>query len=155
MKLYLLRHATANEADIDPERGLSAVGVAEANRMVAVLGQFTNLEVKVVLHSGKKRAQQTAEIISTGMLPTPKIMTANNLEPNGDVEVWVERALTMEENVMLVGHLPHLGRLAACLLTRDENKEVFGFRTATLACLERHSGGSWSLNWLLDPSILR
>jgi len=155
MKLYLLRHASANDANTDPERGLSEQGSAEATRMAEMLQQMTNLEVKVVLHSGKKRAQETAEIVAGAMLPTPKVMLGNNLEPNGDVQVWVERALVMEENVLLVGHLPHLGRLAACLLSQDENKEVFAFRTATMACLQRHSGGDWTLNWLLDPSVLR
>jgi len=155
MKLYLLRHATPNSAEVDPERGLSQTGIAEATKLSEMLQRMTNLEVKVLLHSGKKRAQEKAEIVAKGMLPMPKIMPANNLEPNGNVEVWVERALVMEENVMLVGHLPHLGRLSACLLAGDEAHEVINFQTGTLACLRRYPEGAWRLEWLLNPGILR
>ncbi len=155
MKLYLLRHAQANSPAVDPEKGLSPEGVAQAKKMSEIVPQLANLEVKVVLHSGKQRALQTAEIMAENMMPNPRIMQANNLEPEGDVQVWVERALTSEENVMLVGHLPHLGRLAACLLSRDESREVFDFTTATLACLVRDSDGDWCLDWLLRPKVLR
>ncbi len=155
MKLYLLRHAQANSPAVDPEKGLSPEGVAQAKKMSESVSQLANLEVKVVLYSSKQRARQTAEIMVEKMLPAPRIMQTNNLEPEGDVQVWVERALTSEENVMLVGHLPHLGRLAACLLSRDESKEVVEFTTATLACLVRDSDGNWHLDWLLRPDAIR
>ena len=81
-------------------------------------------------------------------------MLANGLDPNDDVSVWVDRALLMEEDVMLVGHLPHLGNLASCLVHRDESKEVVQFSPATLLCLERDRDGTWSETMMLKPEEL-
>ena len=82
-------------------------------------------------------------------------MPGNNLEPKADPTVWMERALLMEEDVMLVGHLPHLGRLAACLVNRDENKEALTFATATLACLSRTTSSTWQVEWLVSPETVK
>jgi len=46
---------------------------------------------------------------------------------------------------MMVGHLPHMGKLAGHSLTGDESREVVTFRTVGIACLERDENGRWTI----------
>jgi phosphohistidine phosphatase len=57
------------------------------------------------------------------------------------------------EPLMLVGHLPHMARLASLLLTGNPNREVVRFRNATIVCLERVEDG-WVLLWALGPDLV-
>jgi phosphohistidine phosphatase len=154
VKLYLMRHAEAKGKQEDPQRPLSENGIREASKMSDFASRNRNVQVKVILHSGKLRAHQTADMMAAAIRPRPKVMDGNGLEPNADPEVWIDRALIMEEDVLLVGHLPHLGRLLACLLNRDENRETVTFSPAALVCLDRDDSGSWTLSWKVMPEIL-
>ena len=51
------------------------------------------------------------------------------------------------ENLMIVGHLPFLNRLAAALLCQDESMPVVAFQQAGIVRLDRDKGGRWSLTW--------
>jgi len=63
MQLYLVRHGEAVAGEIDPERPLSAQGVAAARKMAAFL-KPRKIEVGAIWHSTKARALQTAEMLS-------------------------------------------------------------------------------------------
>ncbi|MFQ5693253.1 MAG: hypothetical protein ACE5IM_09445, partial [Nitrospinota bacterium] len=52
--------------------------------------------------------------------------------------------------LLLVGHLPHLSRLASLLLVEDPDKEVVSFRMGGIVCLGRGAEG-WRLRWFLTP----
>jgi phosphohistidine phosphatase len=54
---------------------------------------------------------------------------------------------------MLVGHLPHLSRLASWLLIGDPGKEILRFRNGGIVCLAR-AGGRWLLQWILAPELV-
>ena len=54
--------------------------------------------------------------------------------------------------LMLVGHLPHMGRLASLLLAADPGKEIIAFRMGGIVCLSREEGG-WRLRWMLTPEV--
>jgi phosphohistidine phosphatase len=75
-----------------------------------------------------------------------------------DPAVWAERLKYMtdsaNEDIMLVGHLPHLGRLASLLLAGDPERHVVSFRMAGVVCLERGENGNWSLKWMITPDVL-
>lgn len=154
MKLYLMRHATAESKSDGPERALSDVGLIEAAKIADFVGRGNKVKVKVILQSGKLRARQTADIVASRLNPAPRVMEGNGLDPNADPEVWIDRAITMEENVLLVGHLPHLSRLTSCLLNQDESKETVDFPAATLVCLSRHEEGKFLLDWKVVPELL-
>jgi phosphohistidine phosphatase len=55
---------------------------------------------------------------------------------------------------MIVGHLPHLSRLASLLVLGEAEKEVVRFRMGAVVCLAR-SGESWSIDWTLIPAFAR
>jgi len=56
---------------------------------------------------------------------------------------------------MLVGHLPHLKKLASLLLTGRDDLEIVKFRYGGVVCLERRENGLWSILWIIRPDILR
>lgn len=55
---------------------------------------------------------------------------------------------------MIVGHLPHLSRLASSLLTGRQDAEVVGFQYGGVVCLERTNDG-WKLGWMIVPDLFR
>jgi phosphohistidine phosphatase len=54
---------------------------------------------------------------------------------------------------MLVGHLPHLSRLAALLLADTPEREIVTFRNAGVVCLDRQ-GSRFALRWILTPELV-
>jgi phosphohistidine phosphatase len=55
---------------------------------------------------------------------------------------------------MLVGHLPHLSKLSACLLCGEDTRKILNFQMSGVVCLERDEEGNWSVQWMLIPQIL-
>ena len=56
---------------------------------------------------------------------------------------------------MLIGHLPHLSKLAALLLCHGEAQTVVEFQMGGMVCLGRDDGDDWSLRWMVTPEIIR
>jgi len=56
------------------------------------------------------------------------------------------------EPLMLVGHLPHLSRLASSLLVGDPAREIIRFRMGGIVCLVKGETG-WLLAWILTPEL--
>ena len=61
----------------------------------------------------------------------------------------------LEEDVMLVGHLPHLANLASLLLTGEKDEAVIDFRMGGVACMKKDWPGHWLVEWMMGPDILR
>jgi phosphohistidine phosphatase len=57
----------------------------------------------------------------------------------------------MNEDTVLVGHLPHLGSLASLLLCGDKEKNVIDFKMGGVVCLKRLNDGKWSVEWMIVP----
>lgn len=150
MKLYLVQHAEAKSEEEDPKRPLTDKGREEARRVAALLAR-AGVRVDRIVHSGKLRAQQTAEIFAEALKPPRDVERAEALEPLADPRVWVEKLAEVDEDVMIVGHLPHLSKLAGLLLTGSEGAEPVKFRKGGAVCLERGEGGKWSLLWAVWP----
>jgi phosphohistidine phosphatase len=55
--------------------------------------------------------------------------------------------------LMLVGHLPHLSRLASLLLVGTPEPEIVRFRMGGAVALERSEDG-WRLAWFVTPDLL-
>jgi len=102
----------------------------------------------------RARAKQTAEVLAKHLNPQKGVVTDENLEPLADPKVWKERLVETTRDFMLVGHLPHLSKLASHLLVGDEDKEVLAFRMAGIACLERDQQRHWSIQWVLTPETI-
>ena len=84
--------------------------------------------------------------------PMEKIEAVDGLDPLADPRIWAERLDKSEHDLMLVGHLPHLKRLASLLLTGRDDQEIVRFRYAGVVCLEKDR--RWSILWIIRPDML-
>ena len=152
MKLYLLRHAQPKPESEDPQKSLSAEGISQMKKISTILGHSNGLTVESIYHSPKTRARQTAELIAKIIRSKNGIMETDGLTPHDDPGIWAKRIGKMRDDIILTGHLPHLGRLTALLLTERSEREIVDFHPATLVCLAR-SGNNWSLEWVINPNL--
>src|SRR5438270_12360575 len=155
MQIYLVQHGEAKPEEIDPERRLTQNGTRAVQKVADFLRASGGLEVDTIWHSGKPRAQQTAELLGPATHAAGgAVMLHDGLAPKDAVEP-IKRELEQENsNVMIVGHLPFLGRLAALLLTGNADKEVVAFQFGCVVCLNRDDAGRWNLEWMIVPTLL-
>jgi phosphohistidine phosphatase len=152
MRLYLVQHGEALSADEDPARPLSEAG----RRDVASLAKFLEageLGVAGVVHSGKRRAEETAAILAPALAPTAPIESQAGLAPNDSVTDFARQVEAWHEDHLVVGHLPFMDRAVAYLLTGAENPGIVAFRPGSMVCLER-GDDSWRLAWMVRPDLL-
>ncbi|MDQ7842877.1 MAG: phosphohistidine phosphatase SixA [Armatimonadota bacterium] len=152
MRLYLVQHAEARPEDEDPARPLTEKGWQDARRVARHLAG-RGVRPPRLVHSGRLRARQTADVWAE-VLPAAEVAAAPGLDPNADPLIWAERLEAERDDLMLIGHLPHLRRLAARLLCGDAEKGVVAFRNAGVVCLERDAAGHWSLQWAIVPEMI-
>jgi phosphohistidine phosphatase len=153
MKLYLVQHAKAAAKEIDPERGLTDEGLREL-RKVAELIRPLNLGVDWLWHSGKKRAIQTAEILAEVMNVREGPTARGGLGPTDDVSVLRDELGSIDQHIMVVGHLPFLGKLASLLLAGSDSANVVAFKNGGIVCLDRAELNQWQIEWVVTPEIL-
>ena len=148
MKVFLVQHAKPKPEEEDPQKSLSQQGKAEAQKVAEFV---KNIKINKIQHSGKLRAQQTAEILAKSLLAD--VVKADVLEPMADPQIWKNRLEEQSEDVMLVGHLPHLAKLASQLLTQNQEKPVISFKQGGIVCLEK-TDHSWEVAWMITPELL-
>ncbi len=151
MNVYLVQHGDAKPETEDPARPLTDQGRVDVE-LVARRAAALALQVAEIRHSGKLRARQTAEILADHLRPPHGIRETAGLAPMdepGTAKVEVEAA---RAPLMLVGHLPHLSRLASLLLVGDAGRELVRFRNGAIVCLIRTESG-WALLWVLTPEL--
>lgn len=149
MDFYLVRHAQAKSEAEDPRRPLSDEGRGEAEK-VARGAVARGVRVSAILHSDKLRARQTAEIFRQFLAPAGGIREARGLGPEDDPMVAKAELEEAGEPLMLVGHLPHLGRLTSLLVAGDPERAVVEFPSAGLVCVSRLQD-RWEIRWTLTP----
>ncbi len=153
MFVYLIQHADAKKEEVDPSRPLSEKGLQDIKKVASYVSQL-NIKVYKIFHSGKLRAKQTAEVLSENLKPTKGITEVGGLAPLDDADIWEERLKGMTDDIVLVGHLPHLDKLASLLLCGNADKNIVSFKMAGIVCLKRNDIGEWSLQWMLTPEIV-
>jgi phosphohistidine phosphatase len=114
MDLILWRHAEAEPGEPDLGRRLTAKGVKQAERMAAWL-EARLPDTTRVLASPADRAQQTALALKR------KFRTVPELAPGATVPSLLAAAgwPDSREPVLIVGHQPTLGNVAAFLLSGE------------------------------------
>jgi phosphohistidine phosphatase len=153
MFLYLVRHGEAKGEEEDPTRPLSDKGVEDVKKIAAFLSRL-EITVEEALHSSKLRAKQTAEILADSLVIMKGVSEAEGLAPLNDPGVWAERIKGKKESFMLVGHLPHLGKLSSFLLSGDKEKNIIAFKIGSVVCMKREDAGTWTLQWMITPEIV-
>ncbi|MBI5674881.1 MAG: phosphohistidine phosphatase SixA [Nitrospirae bacterium] len=152
MSLFLVQHGKSLSKEVDPEQGLSDEGRSETEE-IASAAEARGLWIDRIIQSGKKRAAQTAEIFAFRLHPTGGVQMMDGLNPLDNVASFAEK-INASENLMLVGHLPFMERMASFLITGAEDKPVIRFQNSGIVCLERdENSGHWTIRWTLFPRI--
>jgi phosphohistidine phosphatase len=149
----LIRHGEAMSARENSRRPLSPAGrehVAKVADRVKSLG----IDVEEILHSGKARARETAEIFAARAgVAVDRVRAVGGLKPGDDVEVIADRLEADGRSLALVGHLPFMGLLASRLLSGDSAQLSFHFDDA--ACLvASRVDGEWQLEEFINHNQL-
>lgn len=153
MKLYLVQHAQAAPKDVDPDRPLTERGRRDVESVAAFVKPLS-LSVDCIWHSGKTRAVQTAEVLAGAMNLRTRATAHDGLGPNDDVSAIRDQIEAAGRDIMLVGHLPFVGKLASLLLAGDESASIVAFRQGGIVCLEQSTENRWQLAWMVTPDIL-
>lgn len=155
MKLYLMRHGEAKAKDEDPQRGLSSDGLEQ----VLQVGKFLRplgLAVNAIWHSGKARAQQTAQALAPAVGAGAEPLEKRGLGPDDDVDNIAREIEALNQDLMIAGHLPFLEKLASTLLCGREGRLAVDFKRATVVALERQAPHEpWVLEWMVTPEIIK
>lgn len=149
--LYLVQHGIAMEKEENPDRPLTEDGREEVGA-VANAARRMGIRVNTIVHSGKLRAKQTAEIIVDRLEPTPRIEEQDFLKATQDPSRAARYVARSDEPVMFVGHKPHLPRLTSHLVLGDSDREVVSFRKGAIVALDEDEDG-WKVAWILTPEI--
>ena len=155
MQIYLVQHGEAKPEEIDPERRLTENGARAVQKVADFLRTSGGVEVDKIWHSGKPRAQETATLLAPATPGGEKtVVHHDGLAPKDAVEPIKQELEQGNSTVMIVGHLPFLGRLAALLLTGNADNDVVAFQFGCVVCLKREGPGKWKLEWMIVPKLL-
>ncbi|MFP4281781.1 MAG: SixA phosphatase family protein [Opitutales bacterium] len=161
MLLYLLRHAEAIDAYPDPARVLTPKGRGDAEALGRHLAR-QNLELPFEIWSSPyARAQETARLLVRGHGSDREVETREGLTPDDDPIALLPELAAVEDDLLLVGHNPHLAILAGQLLGGSAAQVAVHFRKCTLMRFERvkrsprDTSPVWVLDWMLAPKLFR
>ncbi|MBF0317059.1 MAG: phosphohistidine phosphatase SixA [Nitrospirae bacterium] len=152
MYLYLIQHAEAKSEADDPQRPLNDAGVASIKKTASFLLRG-NVKIDKIYHSSKLRAVQTANTLEDVLNTPGGTAKIDGLLPLDNPAIWADRLVEMSGSVAVVGHLPHLGKLASTLLCDTAETALITFRMAGVLCLKRNEQGLWLIQWMVIPEI--
>ena len=152
MALYLVQHGKARPKSEDPLQGLSEEGAADARRIAEVAAHY-RVSVSVILHSGKARAAQTAEILSAALHPPKGVRQIDGINPMDDAVAFA-RTARVDQDEMVVGHLPFLERLMAYLVVGRADLPIFRMQNGGIVCLDHYPETTRPvIRWALMPHV--
>jgi len=154
MALYLVQHGRNLSKDQAPEQPLSPEG-SEETHLVARAASKLSPPLRLIQHSPKTRARQTAEIFAEHLSPDQGVQEREGIKALDDVTLVAEE-LQDRRDLMLVGHQPFMGRLATYLAAGYQEPGVVTFQNSGIIRMDRDDeSGTWYIIWTLLPSVLR
>jgi phosphohistidine phosphatase len=144
--IVIMRHGHAMPSETDPDRGLTETGIADSIYVADQLAA-AGIRVKRILHSGKTRARQTAEILTEKVGRSAAIEERKGLDPNDEIDAIARELCEADEDVAVVGHLPHLELLLTRLVGREHALKI---PPAAAVHLKRE-GTTWSFHGRYKP----
>lgn len=161
MEIIFFRHGLAGDkaewaetGRPDSERPLTKEGRERTKEAAEGLAAWAG-KAELVATSPWKRARQTAEYAAKSF-GAPLVETDLLLphRTGHDLSEWLSGL--DGERVVLVGHEPHLSRVATWLMSGSE-RPVVALKKAQAVCLEtkRAARGTATLLWSLPPKALR
>lgn len=154
MFLYLVRHGAPMPKEHNPEQPLSKQGRAMVRRVAEVVFRHRPVSVGMIIHSERAAAEQTARIMTEYVQSKKGITPAAGLESMSDPSIWTKRLKTAKDNVMIVGHDPHLLLLAAGLLGMNLEATPLKLPLAGIICIEKAPTDTCFLRWMIIPEVV-
>jgi len=152
MALFLVQHGKSLPKDKDPSKGLSDEGIAETKR-IADAAKGYGVHAAGIVHSGKTRARQTAEIFASALRPKDGLQESRGMNPLDNVADYA-KTIDSSKDRMLVGHLPFMEKMASHLITGATQSPVFKFQNSGIVCLDQDPDSRrWVIKWTLMPNI--
>jgi phosphohistidine phosphatase len=68
--------------------------------------------------------------------------------------IWAGRLADTQDDLMIVGHLPHLSKLVGLLLNQDEASKALEFQMGCVVCCDRDESSRWSIQWIVTPKMV-
>jgi len=162
MMLYILRHATAEEAASSGDDGARKLTERSKEKMRGAASGLRAMGLKfdVILTSPLPRAAETAEIVSAAYenVPPPQVLPALATGVAATDAVNALRAFSKHEDVMIVGHEPQLSAVASILLTGASDVVHLKLKTGGCIAIDlpaRFERGGGELRWMLTHRQLR
>ena len=146
-----MRHGEALSPQKDPERGLTDKGKLNVE-LVAQHLQSQGVLFSQILHSKKKRARETAEIMGKIIAPHVLLTQHDKITPNDDPHNIFSEINTWEEDTLITSHLPFIPDLMTLLTEKDAYMTAITFETATVICLEKENSYKWKFLWSTAPT---
>ncbi len=152
MKLLLMQHGEALSKQEDTERPLSDKGCNDVKRIANFL-RNTHININLVIHSGKKRAEQTAILMIKNLASAADIETSNLINPNDEVADFFTQLAPDQNDILVVGHLPFMSNLVSQLCCKN-NLAIVSFQPGSIVCIENNENKEWHINWMIRPELL-
>jgi phosphohistidine phosphatase len=151
MRVYLVQHGESRSEEEDPQRHLTDRGIDEVQHVADFL-RLLELAVDTVWHSDKTRARQTGELFAGAL--RARLVERAGLGPKDQVGPTRAALEQTGDNLMIVGHLPFLGKLAGLLVTGSEENEIVQFQFGCIVCMECTDDAKWKIAWMIIPALL-
>ena len=162
MMLYILRHATAEEAASGGDDGARRLTERSKEKMRGAASglRAMGLTFETILTSPLARATETAELVAAAYdnSPPPQVLPALATGVAATEAVSALRAFAKQSDVMIVGHEPQLGQIASILLTGAGDVVHFKLKTGGCIAIDlpaRFERGGGELRWMLTHRQLR
>lgn len=150
MELILWRHAEAEDGSPDMERRLTAKGEKQADKMAAFLRTRLPQNTRILV-SPARRTQQTAQALTRNFTTEPAIAPGASPQAILKAVDWKNG----EGCVLVVGHQPSLGEVAAMLMSG--NPEYWSVKKGAVWWLsrrEREENSETVLRLVIAPDLL-
>lgn len=154
MVVYLMQHGVPVNKAENPERPLSDQGKKDVKNLAEFLYN-RGTRIHEVFHSGKRRASETAEIMSARLSPGTEPKAIKGLSPLDDVGEIADKINKGGGDLLIAGHLPHLSKLTSLLVTGNESVPVVGFQQGGIVSLEQKEEDGWIVAWMLVPELIK
>jgi phosphohistidine phosphatase len=154
MLIYLVQHGKAKTKEEDPNRPLTDQGKKEIEKITSLLKKL-NINVESIMHSEKLRAKETAKILAQSINSNKGIQEIPGLLPNDNIIPIATFINQKSNNLMFVGHLPFMDKLASLLIAENENNNVVAFQQGSVVCIEKNEDlQKYSVKWMVTPEIV-
>ncbi|MEW5895148.1 MAG: phosphohistidine phosphatase SixA [Candidatus Omnitrophota bacterium] len=144
MRLYLMRHG--DYVVSAPDQPLSSSGADDVRRVLEFLKK-TGAAVSEIWHSPKLRAVQTAEI-AREFFPDTLMNQRDDLTPNASASEVFDDIERLENNILLVSHLPFIPNLLLRMIPHRQQTAVL--QAASVVIVEK-ADNEWKITDVITP----